>query len=339
MENTIFFGLDRLQRTALSLSERPILFVDSHIQNTHGVFVREKLQAETIVLEAKKTREKKAELEDRLFSMGVKRGSCFIALGGGTTTDLIGFLASTYMRGVPLILIPTTLLAMVDSAIGGKTGIDTPLGKNVIGSFYLPDAVFIEPRFIETLSEKERKNGLSEILKIALVQSSSLWEKALKFPSDLPDLIFQAIDLKRKIVEKDFREKKGLRRILNFGHTIGHALEITSFLSHGEAIAFGCMAETYLSYLEGHLEERICKEILEIYRFFGYHRILFDRNLVMEALKMDKKSRGFSPRFVMIEKIGSFVNFGSEYCKEVPLKRIEETLTWLQDVKSPHYSR
>jgi 3-dehydroquinate synthase len=324
----IYFGLDPLAELSQQTAKRGVIFADVAIAESHGALIQKITGYELIAIKGEKTREAKQALEDELFKRKIGRDTLFIALGGGTVTDLIGFLASTYMRGVPLILIPTTLLGMVDAAIGGKTAVDTPFGKNLIGSFYLPKAILIDLRMLHTLPEKEMKNGLSEILKYGLIQNREIWEKCVHWRKELLFLIRESIHCKIKIVAEDFEEKKGLRRVLNFGHTVGHSLELISEykMTHGEAVALGCMAESYLSHSLGYLSQEEWQKILHCYQSLGYRFPKIDQKAFLEALSMDKKGKGEEPRFVLIEKIGQALSFQGEYCRTVPRKELEEML-------------
>jgi 3-dehydroquinate synthase len=310
------------------LSKQGVVFADAHIAHTHGEQIRRALGFELIPVpsgEPNKTRETKQILEDELLKKRYGKQTLIIAVGGGMTTDLVGFLASTYMRGVPLVLIPTTLLGMVDAAIGGKTGVDTPFGKNLIGSFYLPKAVFIETEFLKTLSEKEIKNGMSEVLKYGLIADEAIWNGG-----DLESLIRASISCKMGIIEQDFDEK-GLRRILNFGHTVGHALELLSQfqISHGEAVALGCMAESYLSHIVGHLAKEPLEQILKRYRNLGYTLRKVNSKAFIDAMSMDKKGVGGEPRFVMIDRIGHALPFNGQYCTDVSSKDLQAMIEWM----------
>lgn len=185
---------------------------------------------------------------ERLLTLGLDRKSTLIALGGGTIGDFTGFLASIYMRGISYIQIPTTLLAMIDSSIGGKTGVNLSSGKNMLGTFYQPQKIILEPEFLQTLPKKELLNGIAETIKHACIADKKLFEfleknhkKILaKDPHTLNKLIEQSSAVKKKIVKKDEKEK-GLRMLLNYGHTIGHAVEQASNyrLSHGESVSIG----------------------------------------------------------------------------------------------------
>ncbi|MCZ7580003.1 MAG: 3-dehydroquinate synthase [Fimbriimonadaceae bacterium] len=186
-----------------------------------------------------------------LAQSGATRRSKVVAFGGGVIGDLAGLAAATYMRGVELIQVPTTLLAQVDSSVGGKVGIDLPEGKNLVGAFHAPTAVWIPPEALMTLPKREFINGAAEVWKYAFAVDSALLSSLESHPlvpesSKLKEVIARCIDLKRQIVEQDERDERGIRAVLNFGHTIGHALERASnyeSLLHGEAIAIGMAVE------------------------------------------------------------------------------------------------
>ncbi len=290
--------------------------------------------------EPTKTRETKHRLEDSLLKAGFGRDTLLIALGGGVTTDLVAFLASTYMRGVSLILIPTTLLAMVDAAIGGKTGVDTPFGKNLIGTFYHPDAIYIDPSLLSTLPPTEWKNGLAEILKYGLIGNPTLWSYSEKHIDDwqkgeiLSHLIHSSIQIKMDIVGKD-PEEQGLRRILNFGHTVGHALEQLSHfqIPHGLAVAMGIQAESYLSYHLGYLSEKEFKAILHLFKQFDFPLSLpkaFTKQQFFKAMHLDKKAKKQEPRFVLIDKIGHPLSFDGAYCRSLSPSDSDVLANWLE---------
>lgn len=262
-----------------------------------------------------KTRETKALLEDRLLKAGFARDTTLIGLGGGVVTDMAGFIAATFCRGVPLVLIPTTLLAMVDASIGGKNGVNTPLGKNMVGTFYPPKKVVIDSQFLKTLPEKEMWNGQVEILKAGLVANPQLFHA--------PNLE-RAIEVKRELVFSDPHEK-GKRRILNFGHTIGHALELLSDfqLCHGEAVATGIVLESRLSHAMGILDSDSLESIEAV---FPPVALTFQPEKIIEAMRLDKKSAEGLSRFILLEKIGQPRQFEGEYCAPVPESILYEVL-------------
>lgn len=330
-ETQIYFGLDELK--ALCNQKQGIIIVDEVIAKTHGKRIQKLIDYELIAIPNKKTAELKAWLENELFQKQLGRDSLLIAMGGGAVSDLVGFTAATFLRGIPLILIPTTLLAMVDAAIGGKTGIDTPFGKNLIGAFYLPQAIFIDIDLLKTLPEDEWLNGLSEILKMGLVADPIIWEKRIDWRKEILTLIHRSIHAKCKIVADDFEEKKGLRRILNFGHTVGHALELLSNykMAHGKAVALGTMAESYLSYLLGYLPKKELDQILSFYQKLGYTFNLADPKSFLNAMNRDKKGQNGMARFVLIDQIGHAIPFEGEYCRSVPEDTIHQMIDWMQN--------
>ncbi|GAI97027.1 unnamed protein product, partial [marine sediment metagenome] len=195
-----------------------------------------------------------SQIWNTFLEAGLERGSSVVALGGGVVNDLAGFAAATYMRGIAWVALPTSLLAMVDASLGGKTGADLEQGKNLVGAFHSPRMVLVDPNLLETLPEKEFRGGLAEVVKHAVIDDEELFERCSQgwqeVQSDWPNLVSRAMAVKIKIIEKDPFEKHQ-RAVLNFGHTIGHALEkVTKFsLSHGEAVSIGMVAETRLAQL------------------------------------------------------------------------------------------
>lgn len=277
--------------------------------------------------EASKTEEVQKKLIDFLFEKKCTKDTTLIAVGGGSTLDLVGFVASIYMRGLSLTYVPTTLLAMVDASIGGKTAINTPFGKNLIGTFYPPKKVLICPMFLNTLSTEEKQNGVFEILKLALVYDSSLLDLAED------KWIYRAVLAKSQIVEKDPLDL-GLRRILNFGHTVAHGLEAASSfqIPHGRAVAIGSVVEAFMSFKMGFLSERDFQTVLKIFDPYSlklpksYHRKIF-----LESLFLDKKNSNGQVRCVLLEKIGKAASFDGAYCKEVPFFILEEASAFMEN--------
>ena len=218
-------------------------------------------------------------LAEEMVRRGADRTSVAMAYGGGIVTDMAGFLAAIFMRGIPVLQIPTTLLAQVDAAIGGKTGVNLAIGKNLIGSFHQPLAVLIDPAVLDTLPEREYRAGLYEIIKAGVIRDRALFEfLAAESPAVLTRqahavdrIIADSVRIKAEVVTADEREG-GLRRILNFGHTFGHALEAetgyTRFL-HGEAVEWGMRAATHLAQITGHLSPPDHAAILAMLRLYG----------------------------------------------------------------------
>ena len=261
-----------------------------------------------------------------LAGKGASRRSLLINLGGGVITDLGGFVGSTFNRGIPFIHIPTSLLGMVDAAIGGKTGINMGGIKNQVGTFHHPDAIFIFPGFLETLDSEGLLSGYAEIIKTALVADVTLWKKLgsislkdlIKKQPDkaiLEELISSAVAIKCRIVEQDFRDKN-LREILNFGHTFGHAFESVSLqkqrksLTHGHAVALGMVCESHLSTIKTGLDtmekEAIVRMILPDYEY--YPLLNEDIDFMIDFIGHDKKRRGLDLRFSLLQSPGSSIS-------------------------------
>lgn len=334
-------SLDRLGPVCKSLAKRGALIADRNTARLYGekilsLLTKEGLSFDLLTFEggeASKTRETKQKLEDELLKKKLSRDALLIGLGGGVVSDLAGFVAATHMRGVPLVLIPTTLLGMVDAAIGGKTAVNTPFGKNQIGAIYPPHAVFIHADFLKTLPATEWTNGLGEILKYGLIGNELLWDQCEKsgpnWKENIDPLILASITAKMEVVQKD-PEEKGLRRILNFGHTVAHGLEALSEyrIPHGEAVLVGCLAESYLSWKLGYLSADDFQRIESLYQKFPL-RVPPLENLY-EAMTMDKKAKDQEPRFVLIGRIGHALPFEGAYCRTVPKQQIEEMIDWLR---------
>ncbi len=296
-----------------------------------------------ICSEVTKSRQTKQDLEDLLISKRISKQSIFIALGGGVLTDLIGFLASTYMRGVDFIIIPTTLLCIVDACIGGKTGINALGYKNAIGTFYPAKEVIIDRMLLNTLPEKQWTSAVAEVIKYSLIASDELFtllknHTKLFYDRDplfIDTIIKRSIEIKIDIVEEDPWDI-GKRRILNFGHTIGHAIEtVFDFtLTHGQAIAAGMCMEAFISFQKGYLQEDVVGMIYDLfllYRFdFSIHKSLstFD---VIDAMTMDKKASASKIFVTCLDRIGNTVAFKAEYVEEVSIAEIEKAIDWFKN--------
>ena len=248
-------------------------------------------------------------------SFSADRKSLVINLGGGVIGDMGGFCAATYMRGIDFIQVPTTLLSQVDSSIGGKLGIDFEAYKNFIGLFKDPKAVFIHNGFLNTLPERELRSGFAEIMKHALIADPELWRLISKIDKieieKVDPLIIKALMIKKQIVEKDPFEN-GMRKILNFGHSIGHAIESNSMkdgdrLLHGESIAIGMICESFISRELLKLSEQELNKIIERFtHFFGKVDLSrFSTDAILDYLKLDKKNVGNTLNFSLIKSIGS----------------------------------
>jgi 3-dehydroquinate synthase len=264
-------------------------------------------------------RKRLAEVErlaEEMVREGADRSSLVVAFGGGIVNDVGGFLAASFMRGVPVLQVPTTLLAQVDAAIGGKTGVNLVSGKNLFGAFHQPVAVLIDPDVLRTLPEREYRAGLYEVLKTGVILSSGLFrlmaehsEQVLaQEPEVVEEMIAESVRIKTEVVSADERESD-LRRILNFGHTIGHALEAETAYSrflHGEAVAFGMRAATHLAHLTGRLSADDSVEILDAITLYGPIPGLngLSAESLVARLGSDKKTVGGKVHFVLPERIG-----------------------------------
>ena len=257
------------------------------------------------------------------------RNALFINLGGGVITDIGGFAASTYKRGIKFINIPTTLLGMIDAAIGGKTGIDFGGGKNQIGTFAEAEDVLVDPVFLTTLPRRELLSGLSEMLKYGFIADANLLEVNLE---NYQDYILRCGEIKRDIVAKDPTEK-GLRKILNFGHTLGHAIESHCLatahpLLHGEAVALGMVSALWLSVKQCGLDKKVLqdyeKQLPLLLSDSELNLTNADVDSILGYLAMDKKNKGEHPQFVLLEAVGMPV-----WDVEVLPERVREALEYV----------
>lgn len=279
--------------------------------------------------EESKTREEKTSLEDKLFANNFGKDTAIVAFGGGVTTDLAGYVASTFCRGVPFLCIPTTLLCMVDAAIGGKNGVNTPFGKNLVGTFYPSEHIFIDAAFLSSLPDREWKNGIAEIIKYGLIKSDKLFQRLLtnnakwmtRDSAFVEELVHESIFIKKEIVEKDFKES-GYRKILNFGHTVAHALELLEKykISHGEAVAIGILAASFLSFRLNMLsfeDYRKIETVLKLYNLPTSIPSGISHESLIKSMLLDKKTKNSSPRFVLLKSLGSVADFDGHYCTDV----------------------
>jgi 3-dehydroquinate synthase len=254
-------------------------------------------------------------LYEELTGCFAERDTPLLALGGGVIGDLAGFVASTYMRGVPLVQIPTTLLAQVDSSIGGKVAVDHGNIKNKIGTFYQPGLVISDTAALKTLPQAEFINGMAEVIKSAVIRDNTLFvfikenlDAIMKLDNDvIEEMVFRTAAIKAAIVAQDERDT-GLRNILNFGHTIGHAVETVSGfrIPHGQAVAIGMLAEAGISHKMGTFEETELEELENLILHCGLPVKMpeFDKNSVMKAMSHDKKTKDGKIRFALPRNIG-----------------------------------
>jgi 3-dehydroquinate synthase len=258
-----------------------------------------------------------SRIYESLIRAGADRGSAIVAVGGGVIGDTAGFAAATFLRGIALAHVPTTLLAQVDSSIGGKVGVNHALGKNMIGAFHQPAVVAIDPLLLTTLPRREFRSGLYEVVKYGMIASRELFDRVAHHTKEIfardPDVLLPAIvescRIKAKVVSEDERES-GLRRILNFGHTVGHALEaVTKYrrYRHGEAIALGMLAAADLGVVRGALAERERQALAQLVAQLGPLPAVADLSIdeVLEAIRRDKKVVNGRLHFVLAIEIGA----------------------------------
>lgn len=317
---------DLLLETLKPLGNRFAIISDSRVVGLYGHQLCARLKNEGLNStlfefpegEASKTRETKARIEDEMLAAGFGRDSCVIGLGGGVTTDMAGFIAATYCRGVPAIYLPTSTLAMVDAAIGGKTGVNTAHGKNLIGVIKHPAAVFIDTDTLHSLDDREHAGGVIEAIKHTLITDRDEFQRITeqakdilaRKPSVMVAVLKRSSEIKRDVVESDEHEN-GRRELLNLGHTLAHAIENKSNykISHGAAVALGILGEAKMAE-----ENRTLKEgaVTEIKAALAPYLPLLDTDLsalsadeLVDAMTLDKKSLNSTARFVLLKDIGT----------------------------------
>jgi len=272
-----------------------------------------------------------SRIYDTLSNHQFGRDDMIIALGGGVTGDIAGFAAATFLRGIKhLVQIPTTLLAQVDSSVGGKTGVDLPQGKNLVGAFRQPDLVLIDPEVLNTLPENVFKAGMAEVIKYGCISDPEILDMVAKddYKNRIIELIERCVRIKIKVVEEDETEE-GLRRILNFGHTIGHSVEkLGNFteLSHGEAVSIGMAAAVKMGTSIGITKDDCYGRLAAILQAFSLPmEITHSVDEVYGALLSDKKKQGDSIHFVLIE------DFGETVIKKIPVVELKQIMKVLGD--------
>jgi 3-dehydroquinate synthase len=305
-------------------SHRIAIISDATVARHHGAELLAQCPGEGTTLftippgEQEKTRERWAQLTDALIEWGAGRDTAIIALGGGVVGDLAGFVAATFMRGLPVIQVPTTLLAMVDASVGGKTAVDTPAGKNLVGAFHNPAAVVIDPAVLQTLPADVLRSGLAEMLKHGVIADASYFDRMLQCLPTLAaegpaaagfaQLIAGSVHIKADVVAEDTREG-GLRQILNFGHTIAHAVEKVQHygMLHGDAVAMGMVTESRLAERVGIAQPGLAHAVRDAVERAGLPVHLpggIDVAAVVAETHGDKKARGGAARYALPRGIG-----------------------------------
>jgi len=328
------------------ISRRFVVVSDDQVMAAQGDYLKSILSAHHISPlylsitpgEMSKTREKKADLEDQLFEAGCGRDTLIFAFGGGVVLDLAGFLASTYCRGVPVIYSPTTLLAMVDAAIGGKTAVNTSYGKNLIGSFYQPMTVVMDLSTLTTLPDEEYISALSEVVKTAMIADADLFSY-LESNIDailgrdmqaIHHLVKRCATIKSDIVAVDPLDQ-GLRAILNYGHTTAHAIETVTHhdISHGIAVAYGLQIETELAVKLGHLSEKTQTRLMNLLKQLNLPTSPIPNlsiDAILSAMQHDKKNRGDDLHVVMLSELGVPLVVDGRYTHAIDRKILREIL-------------
>ncbi len=303
-----------------------LLVVDSNVKKYHSDLIKEtfdnstnKVKSITVTAtEKNKSFETLQKILSTLIKYNFGRDSIIIAIGGGIIGDITGFAASTYMRGIKYIQVPTTLLASVDSSVGGKTGINFCQTKNVIGSFYQPELVLIDINFFETLPNEERLSGLGEVIKYCFLTNKRFFnyvknniDGIMNNDSKIIEkIITESIKFKGGVVEADEKES-GVRKVLNLGHTFAHAYEVQQKhkLKHGQAVIVGITNALYLSHSLGLIEKKVLNEYLDFLLMFSDKLKLkdIDINTLFEIMQRDKKNRENEIKFVLLKNVGEII--------------------------------
>lgn len=307
-----------------SLSGKVVIVTDRNVSELHLSPIEKHLrhfgyETHSIVIppgEKQKSLGRAAKLFTEMLQLGIDRKSVVLALGGGVIGDLAGFVAATYQRGIPLVQLPTTLLAQVDSSVGGKVAVNLPLGKNMVGAFYQPSFVWVDAETLPTLPSREIVCGLGEVVKYGIALDSDLFAY---LESNLDDILelhaehvlhvqLRCLEIKSSIVAEDERES-GLRTILNLGHTIGHAIEAVGhyrLFKHGEAVLLGILAESYMAKESGLITEDVLGRIVGLIRRIPLMSSIgsVKAREIQAATKRDKKSTNKLTRFVLPSRIG-----------------------------------
>jgi 3-dehydroquinate synthase len=321
------------------------IITDSHVGPLHAAELRDALAGESGVSvhtvqagEAHKSRHSWSRLTDELLALGCTRDTTVVALGGGVVGDLAGFVAATFMRGVPVVQVPTSLLAMIDASVGGKTGVDTPAGKNLVGAFHSPALVLADVEMIATLPHAHRRAGLAEAIKHGVIADAAYLatidrDLASILEADADDtlaLVAPSVELKASVVRVDPREK-GVRKILNFGHTIGHAVEHASGFSllHGECVAIGMVVEARIAERAGIAERGTETTIAEILARAGLptrRPESMSAREVLAATRLDKKTRAGQVEYALPTRIGSMVEADGRWAVPIDDRLVLEAL-------------
>lgn len=290
----------------LNLNRRVLVVTDSGVPREYARTLASQCKSPVVCTvdmgEASKSLEVFGKLLQKMLNEGFSRKDCVVAVGGGVVGDLSGFVASAYMRGIDFYNIPTTLLSQIDSSIGGKTAINFGNVKNIVGAFYQPEKVLIDPELLNTLPPRQISNGLAEAIKMALTSDSELFDifENKEVKDNIDEIIIRSLNIKKNVVEKDEKEA-GLRKILNFGHTVGHGIESSENMSelyHGECVALGMIPMC---------GESIRPRVIEVLKKCKlYNLVDFDWDKISSAAFHDKKADGEYVSITTVPEVGSF---------------------------------
>ena len=325
-----------------------VIMTDSNVLGLYASHLQHTFEAKGFVChiisflagEGSKCSVVKETLDKQLLARGITKNTYLVALGGGVVSDMVGFVAACYYRGVKLVIIPTTLLGMVDASLGGKNALNmASYGKNLIGSIYHPLAVFIVPSLLQSLPYDEYLDGVAETIKHAIIADRVLFDFLLVNRKSILDrshllleqMLLMSIAVKVNIINRDLNEVS-LRRSLNFGHSIGHGIEaaLDFKISHGKAVAIGMVIESFISSLLGFISSEELASVVSVIKDYGLPYQLpkaLDMDKFFNALSKDKKSSSKGPRYVIIAGIGQVVSFNGEYCSEVQRSTVEVALS------------
>ncbi len=285
--------------------------------------------------ESSKSLGQAAELYDVLYEMAADRQTAVVAVGGGVIGDLAGFVAATWNRGLPLLMVPTTLLSMVDSSVGGKTGVNHPRGKNLIGAFHQPAGVWIDTAFLDTLPDREYLSGLAEVVKYGVIREADFFAYLetnaaavrSRSPEALGEVVARCCRLKADVVEKDEREETGVRAILNYGHTFAHAFETVGGYGawlHGEAVAAGMMCASRLAERHGLIGPELSvrqKKLLDGFDLPTASKPEWPADDLIAVMRRDKKANAGQLRFILPRRLGEVALFD-----DVPEQKVRDVL-------------
>ena len=287
----------------LNLNRRVLIVTDTGVPEVYAKALAEQCRNSVICTvetgEGSKSLTVFGQLLQTMLEHNFSRKDCVVAVGGGVVGDLSGFASSAYMRGIDFYNIPTTLLSQIDSSIGGKTAINLGGVKNIVGAFYQPKKVLIDPDLLKTLPPRQIANGMAEAIKMSLTSDKELFEllETQDIESNLEEIILRSLNIKKAVVEQDEKEA-GLRKILNFGHTVGHGIESTSELYHGEAVALGMLPMC---------SETLRPRVVEVLKKSNlYRKLQYDWDRITQAAFHDKKADGGSVTVTLVNEPGTF---------------------------------